>query len=244
MLIILFLASQEGLALASSTPEPNVFSSLKAVSISFQAIKLNHGDYVALFVAPPVYDMGANVTPYNITSTYDLHIIAEYPQYLNSSLVVMIPGGPGTYNLSVTFISKGPFMLQYGIVTQNYTAYTHLAATPVPLASGIWFLPIFTENYGANYTAYRFTSTVIELGDSKVTSSLFSFKFPSIVSVAVFLVFLLFISYIDAFALADTYWKSKAQEGSKKRWAGVILLLILTVLVAYWSMGLLGVRIT
>jgi hypothetical protein len=239
----LFLAGQVGLALATSTSPVNAFSPLKPIRISFQTIKLNYGDYVAVFVAPPVYDLGATVLPYNMTSTYDLHVIAQYPQYLNSSLVVMIPSGPGTYNLTVTFVSKGPFTLQYGIVTQNYTAYTHLAATPVPLASGVWFLPVLTENYSANYTAYRFTASVVEMSDAKGSSSVFSFKFPSIVSMAVFLVFAALMIYVDAFALTDTYWKSRSQEGSKKRWVGVALLVIFSLLLIYWSMGLLGVRI-
>ncbi|MFQ1021325.1 hypothetical protein [Tardisphaera saccharovorans] len=238
--------SSQAAAALSTTNAASIFKVKNSININFASVKLNYGDYVAMFLTPPVYDLQATVMPYNLSETYDLHLISNYTQLnsAGSSLVVMIPSGPGTYNLSVTFISKAPFVLQYGIVTQNYTAYPHLAGEPVVLATGVWFLPIVTESYQSNYTAYTFTTSVTELSDAKPVPSVFSFKFPSVVSLTIFLVISALLIYVDAFVVSDTYWKEKSQEASRKRWIGVILLVAFTLLIIYWSMGLLGVKFT
>ncbi len=246
MLLLALAVSSNAAAALSTSNSASIFQIKNSIKINFTGVKLNHGDYVAIFITPPVYDLQASVLPYNLSETYDLHVIANYTQ-LNaggSSLVVMIPSGPGAYNLSVSFISKVPFELQYGIVTQNYTSYVHLAQQAIPLATGIYFLPVVTESYGGNYTAYTFTSNVIELSDAKVTSAVLSFKFPSYASLTVFLVVSALLLYVDAFAINDTYWKEKSQEVSKKRWIAVGLLVAFTLIVIYWSMGILGVRLT
>jgi len=214
----------------------------RQIKLSFVSLKVNYGDYVAMFVSPPVINVSAYAKALNVSETYDMHVIEDYPGFMNTStLVVMIPHGSGTYDLTVSFFSKGPFEVQYGVVTSNYTAYQHLAAAPYSLASGVWFLPVFVSSYADNGTFYNASAQVTVLPKSGSGSGGLPIRIPPFVPLLTLMVISVLLAYIDVFAVYDTYWKSKAEEVSRKRWVGLVLLVIFSVILLYILMVTMGV---
>ena len=191
-------------------------------------------DILSIEIRPVVENLRVNYSSSN-SRGIEIHL------YSNRTLgiyyfseVYIIPRSEGTYDITVEFSSKSPWNCEIGVYTNNYTFY---GKYPVLTSLGpfIQLTPPFgVDSKEDNQTVSYRIRIILSVESYEKKPELFpSFKFPTPVNAALFILTSFILAYINAFFILDTYFKSKVEEVSRFRLALICLIILVSLFILY-----------
>jgi hypothetical protein len=204
---------------------------------SFSNVSMIKGDLFLLALSPPVENIQVYVRTaegggysYLVLTNRSLGI-PDFPG--RATLIQLIPEDPLT-NITVIFSSNTTVRILYGVLTTNYTYYSQVSSKYYAFSNGIFVtLPPLVEMPAGGS---RITFIINTLNLQKEGSG-FRIELPPLATMIPVIATAVFLVYLSAYAIVDSYYVSAREELSKARKLGVALLLILSALAVYWLMG-------
>ncbi|MEM3019544.1 MAG: hypothetical protein QW220_04910 [Candidatus Bathyarchaeia archaeon] len=211
---------------------PNIISAEGGGFRISQEVSMRLGDVFYMAITPPASDLAAYCSPYS-RQRFQLYMAANVSF---QSIVEVLPEEGGYYNVTITFLSPNPWRYGLGVLTGDPSWYERTATKVTRLQSGYYVeFQSGTEAPPGNYTI-TITLSVRRVNPS---GSLIELQFPT--SMGLFLLALVAspLAYFNAFLIVDSYYRSKSEEVSRRRWIGVAVALILSALLLFILYGTL-----
>jgi len=147
----------------------------------------------------------------------------------------MQPLSEGSYNLTVMFETERAWNYTVGVFTNRRSFYSEYA--DVSVAESGSFVRFYTRTIEAspgNSTLILMLNSHADNPDPAPPGSPFVlFALPESLSLVVFAAVTVLLGYANAFLMADSYFRSKKDILSRGRWALILLLLAVSLLVIY-----------
>jgi len=185
-------------------------------------------DTVAVYISPVVERLSADTSAFGPQMQFRVYSAAKEG---NRSLVQMQPQSEGKYSLTITFETNSTWSYTVGVYTDTASFYSeHGALSSTTSGTFVTFCTRKVEGSSG-------ISTLVLVLDAygKDSGSLFRFTFPKSANAVVFVAITLFLGYVNAFYMSDTFFKNKKEGISKKRWAFIVGMLVVSLLLVYQS---------
>jgi hypothetical protein len=197
-----------------------------------QEISMRLGDVFYVAITPPVSNFAASCTPLS-RQRFQLYMAANISF---QSIVEVLPEEGGYYNVTITFVSPGFWRYGLGILTGDPSWYERTATRVTRLQSGYYVeFQSGSEAPPGNYTI-TLTLNVRKVNPS---GSLIELQFPTSMGLLLLALLASPLAYFNAFLVVDSYYRSKSEEVSRRRWIGVGIALFLSALLLFLLYGIL-----
>ncbi|MBO3769686.1 MAG: hypothetical protein QXS51_04030 [Thermoproteota archaeon] len=215
---------------------PIVFADSDVNEYYFSGIKILEGDLFIAVFNPPVENIQVYVTTsggrgysYALLTNRSLAI----PEVMGYSSTVQLVSRDQAANVTVVFDSKNTTKVIYGVLTNNKTYYVQASTRSYVFSEGILFIfsPQVTMPPGKSKITFNIDTVTIRREGG------FQIRLPPLATVIPALITILFLAYINAYVIIDTYYLSQKEELSIGRKASVVLLLIISAIAIYWLFG-------
>ncbi|MEM3712260.1 MAG: hypothetical protein QXR97_01790 [Thermoproteota archaeon] len=203
---------------------------------SFSGIRILGGDLFIVVLNPPVENIQVHVTTsggrgysYALLTNRSLAI----PEAIGYSSTVQLVSQDQTVNVTVIFSSRNVTRVIYGVLTNNNTYYVQASTKSYVFAEGIFFIfsPQATMPPGESRITFNIETVTIR-GEGG-----FRIQLPPLATAIPVLMAILFLVYLNAYAIVDSYYVSQREELSTGRKISVGLLLVISAIVIYWLIG-------
>jgi len=198
-------------------------------------IPLLVGDVVYVFFSPPLGNVLASCSSSDGGAYRQMISINEsltnVPVELGGdqgSYVQLVPQSEGSFNMVLNVSSQQPFNMLLGILTRdttNFDLYTIHVVERAYFVEILTMLGLAAGNWSISFV-FDVTTTQEE--------SWLSIPIPSSAGALFLVAAIVGLSYPNAYLFTDLYYRSKKEEISKKRKAGIAVLVILSLIVIYW----------
>ncbi|MFQ6095356.1 MAG: hypothetical protein ACE5NN_04360 [Candidatus Bathyarchaeia archaeon] len=189
-------------------------------TINWGNYRILERDVLAVFIKPVVVSLSARCEPLYRGNPFDLYVSLSND---NRSIVELQPRSEGTYNLTIIFLTNRTWSCTVGVFTRNPDFYKGYGSVE---GSFVEF-PTLTLSQPGNYTI------VITVDSHKTSSSSFFIRLPTPVNAALLITAAGAIAYFNAFLICDTYFKSKKEIVSGRRWMVCGVVMIISILLIY-----------
>lgn len=183
-------------------------------------------DTIAMYIWPVVERLSVDTFPSGPNMQFRVYFAANES---GRSLVQMQPQSEGRYNITITFATNGTWSYMVGVYTNTasfYSEYSNLSR-----ANSGTFITFHTSKVeGSSGTG---TLVLILNSHGRDSAPSLEFTLPKSTDAVVFVALTLILGYINAFYMSDTYFKNKKEGISRKRWALIAMLLIVSFLIIY-----------
>jgi hypothetical protein len=203
---------------------------------SLSNIRMLQGDLFLLALSPPVQNIQVHVKTtgggysYLVLTNRTLGI-PDVPG--RASLVQLVPEDPLT-NITVVFSSNTTVRVLYGVLTNNYTYYKQVSTNYYTFSNGIFIVLPPRMELPPGDSSMTFIISVVSMEE---TESGFRIELPPLATAIPVVVAIIFLIYLNAYAIVDSYYVSTKEELSRARKFGLALLLLLSAIVIYWLAG-------
>ncbi|MEM1558271.1 MAG: hypothetical protein QXG12_06735 [Thermoproteota archaeon] len=204
---------------------------------SFSNVNMIQGDLFLLALSPPVENIqvyirtaGGKGYSYLVLTNRSLGI-PDLPG--RASLIQLIPEGPST-NITVVFGSNTTVKILYGVLTNNYTYYRQVSTKYYAFSNGIFI--VFPPQVEIPAGESRITFIINTFNIHRVESG-FRIELPSLVTVIPVAAAIMFVIYLNAYIIVDSYYVSTKEELSRARKLGIAIILVSSAMVVYWLVG-------
>lgn len=181
-----------------------------ALTERYEKIDVLEGDVLAVYIYPVVEWVMVDIKPLERGNPFDASIATNYTDtyFKKATVVWMRPATRGSYNVTISFQSYKGWEYTVGVYARNYEFYGKNVR--------------FTGNFGRFYSFARdpgnWTLSLVVNAVRLSSGSIFQIELPTPVNAALFAMATGFIMYFNVFLFFDTYFKSKRELVSGKRW--------------------------
>jgi len=148
----------------------------------------------------------------------------------SSSIVRMQPQSEGVYNLTIMFWSNETWQYTIGVFTSSpdfYRPNGNVQRVRTALAQS------FVEFWTLTFPSGNYTISITVNCYGTASSSSFFIRLPTPVNSMLLITAAGFIAYLNVFLIFDTYFKSKKEIVSGRRWMLCSAAVIISILVIY-----------
>jgi len=190
------------------------------------------GDTLVTYISPVVERL--SVDTFSFTPDLDFRVSFLLNQS-ETSVVQMQPLSEGIYNLTVMFETEKAWNYTLGVFTNRPSFYSEYADVLYSVrGSFVRFYTRTIEGASGNSTlVLTLNAHGGNIGPPPLNPPFDSLNLPRPLNLVVFVAVTVVLGYANAFFMADSYFKSKKDVHSWKRWALIVLLLAVSLLVIY-----------
>lgn len=204
-------------------------------------LRMIENDFLTIYLSPPVENLSAKCTPITQNGVYSLSIATRYlDPYVTSmreavSAVWIQPAKPGIYNLTIRFFSNQTWKYLLGVYSRNnYDFYRDYYGERIRVDKYFIELQDPLSRSRGEWTI----SIMLRVETISAPPSIFSsIKLPTPVNLAIFMVVLGLMTYMNSFLIIDTYFKSRREMISRSRWILIALVAFISILISYQLYG-------
>ena len=215
---------------ATDAAHQDYMEDLEKNAINWRTPRILERDVLVVFINPPVVSLSARCEPLYRGNPFDLYISLSND---NRSMVEMQPRSQGIYNLTIILLSNKTWQCTFGVFTRRpdfYEGYGDVQGNFVEF-------PRFTL-FAGNYTI------TITVDSQRISSPSFFIRLPTPVNAMLLIGAAGTIIYFNAFLISDTYFKSKKEIVSGRRWILCGAVIIISVLLIYQLFDFTAITLT
>lgn len=152
---------------------------------------------LAVYIKPVLGYVSVECKPLDYGNPFDLSVSSNYtdPVFGKITGIWLQPEAHGRYNLTITFRSDETWDYRLGVYPRNW-------AVSGTRLSGNWTINVLVNSHR----------------DAQSPEPFFFIELPAPVNSLLFMTIVGFIGYLNVFLFLDTYFKSKKEIISNKRW--------------------------
>jgi hypothetical protein len=202
--------------------------SVEDVSVDRYLLDIMEFDQLWIFINPVLDYVSIDCKPidhgdvsYAVRMNYTDQFFGE------TTAFVIQPESRGKYNITINFQGNFKWDYRIGVSAQNFDFYLEFYGQNIQTEGS------FAMLYGP-YTRLSGNWTINILLNSRSRSqTVFTFVLPSPANLILLFSSAGFIIYINAFLILNTYFKSKKEIVSNKRWLVIVIIVLISAFVIY-----------
>lgn len=184
-------------------------------------LDLAEDDVFTIYFKPNLRSISAHCVPLDGGNPFDLSVSTDYTDdvFGKVTAIWIRPGSRGRYNVTVTFDSNATWDYMAGVYTRNLDFYLDFYGKNVKTYGSFVELEAPNTRLSGNWTIS------VVLNSHGRSSSFFFIELPTPVNSVLLVTAAGLIGYLNIFLVLDTYFKSRKEIVSNRRWllSGVVI---------------------
>jgi len=189
-------------------------SELTDIYVDRYELDLAEKDVFTIYIKPNLRSISAHCVPLDGGNPFDLSVSTDYTDEVFGKVTAIWirPGSRGRYNVTVTFDSNATWDYMAGVYTRNLDFYLDFYGKNVKTYGSFVELQAPNTRLSGNWTIS------VVLNSHGRSSSIFFIELPTPVNSVLLVTAAGLIGYLNVFLVLDTYFKSRKEIVSNRRW--------------------------